>query len=121
MPDYGLPSTFDPLYWSAPAQPFCPNGRETDRRGLIERPELGAQHLAGDLCLAPPFVGGRDVTVSDALDRLPRLVVEEEGVALLRDVSGALGVADEDEAGGAFSRHAQDYMGSRPKCFRLTV
>jgi hypothetical protein len=53
--------------------------------------------------------------VGDALDGLARLVVKEEDVALFGDVPGGLGVADKDEAGGAVSRHAQGYMGSRSK------
>jgi hypothetical protein len=38
----------------------------------------------------------------------------------LADHALGLGVADEDEAGGAIGGHAQGYMGRRPQCFRVT-
>ena len=61
------------------------------------------------------------VMIGDALDRFARLVVQEERIALLGDVAGGLGMADENEAGRSLDRHAQGYMGSRAKCLRLTV
>ena len=45
--------------------------------------------------------------VGDALDSLARLVVQEERVALLGNVPGRLGVADEDENGGTVGEHVQ--------------
>ena len=78
---------------------------------VVERAELGPQRLAGNLGLASTFVGDRDVMVGDALDGLAHLVVEEEHVALLRDIPRGLGVANQDEDGRTLDGHVVPAVG----------
>jgi hypothetical protein len=74
---------------------------------LIEQPEPGPKGDAGLDCLTPALVGQRDAMVGDPADRFPRLVVEEEAVGALRDVTDGFAVADEHEECGAGGGHVR--------------
>ena len=98
----------------------CIGGQQAFRRLLgtaipgvvdvIEGAELSAEGITGELGLTPALGCDRHVVVSNSLDRLPRLVVEEERVALLCDVSRRLRVAHENQKRGTFASHRADTL-----------
>lgn len=55
---------------------------------VVEGPELSAEGTACEFRLAAALVRDRGVVIRDPLHRLPRFIVEEERVSLLRDVLG---------------------------------
>jgi hypothetical protein len=72
---------------------------------VVEKTELRTESTARPLGLATALVRDRHMVIGDALHRLPRFVIEEEGVALLRDVPGRFGVSDQDKERGSFYAH----------------
>jgi len=64
---------------------------------VLEGSALCAQRPSCYLGLASALVGNRHMVIGDALNSLARFIVEEERVALLRDVASGFGVTDEHE------------------------